>query len=84
MAPLATDNGSLSTGNRAVRLRIEVLDALMREKADSQAEQARLFGISPAHYSRIRAGKRSPTIEIALRMAKAADTTVEALFGRAA
>jgi hypothetical protein len=84
MRSLLENNGSLPAGNgeRRLRLRCEVVDALMPDM--SQAEQARRFNISPAHYSRMRRGQRGAGGVIALHMAQVAGTSVDALFGRAA
>jgi DNA-binding XRE family transcriptional regulator len=83
MAPLATDNVSLSRPK--ARLRVEILDELMRAKgASSYAEQARRFGIDPAFYHHLRTGKKSASVTTALNIAAAANTTVETLWARAA
>jgi hypothetical protein len=64
-----------------VRLRVEVIDALMLAKgATSQAEQARRFELNPGYYHRIRTGQKPVPLSTALRMARVAGTSVEALF----
>jgi len=55
----------------------------MRDKgARTVEEQARRFGIARTHYFNIRAGKVTPTLKTAMKIAGGAGTTVEALFGR--
>jgi DNA-binding XRE family transcriptional regulator len=76
---------SSDTENREVdarvRLRVEVLDALMNVKGiRSVAAQARELGVSRSNLFRLRTGDIEPRLELAMKMARLAGTTVEALF----
>jgi DNA-binding XRE family transcriptional regulator len=65
----------------AVRLRTEVCDALMASKGiTSVAAQASQIGVSRSTLFRLRRGEIEPLLGQAMRMARVAGTTVEALF----
>jgi DNA-binding XRE family transcriptional regulator len=82
MGSMVLTDASLPAANDQVGLRVEVLDALMKAKhCRSQAEHARRFGINSGYYSQIRSGKKTPSLQTALRMASVAGTSVEAIFG---
>ncbi|MEU5938662.1 hypothetical protein ABZ807_05645 [Micromonospora sp. NPDC047548] len=67
----------------AVRLRLEVYDALAKRKGlDTVAKQAERHGIGRTHMSLIRNGHKGAGLALAMRMAADLDTSVEALFGR--
>jgi DNA-binding XRE family transcriptional regulator len=85
MHPSEIPNDASTTTEDRYTLRTEVLDPLMAAKgAKSKAEHARRFGINRTDYWHIRKGRKTPSVEVALAMAREADTTVEVLFGRAA
>lgn len=64
-----------------VRLRTEVCDALMAAKGiTSVVAQATEFGIHRSHLFRLRGGEIEPLLGLAMKMARSAGTTVEALF----
>lgn len=66
-----------------LKLRVNVLDALMAVKGIRTREgQAEAVGISRTHWVKIRSGEVVPNLETAMRVAQAAGTTVEVLFGR--
>jgi DNA-binding XRE family transcriptional regulator len=77
---LPVDNGDEEPARAKIRLRPGVLDGLR----GSQAAQARGFGIDPGYYCRIRHGKRTPTLDAAMRIAAGVGRPIEALFERAA
>lgn len=85
MAATTLVDGPTTRIDAPLRLRCEVIDALMKAKnVKSKAEQARRFGIAVTHWARIRSGEITPTLDTAMRIAAVAETSVEALWGRAA
>lgn len=63
------------------KLRLEVYDALSATRgARTVAAQAEMHGIHRATLFRIRSGERTPSLELAMKMAADLGTTVEALF----
>ncbi|MEU0081404.1 helix-turn-helix transcriptional regulator [Micromonospora tulbaghiae] len=65
------------------RLRVEVYDALAKEKGLTTRElQAARHGIGRPHLSQLRSGRKGAGLALALRMAADLGTTVEALFAR--
>ena len=53
-----------------------------RERAGkTQAEMAREAGISTVAYQLYEYGERSPSVDVALKLARALNSTVEELFG---
>jgi hypothetical protein len=81
MAATATDNGVTATGNGQLRLRTNVLDALMAAKGiRTKVAQAEAFDLERTYWFNIRSGRRTPTLATALRIAQVAGTTVEVLF----
>lgn len=66
-----------------IRLRLEVYDALALQKGKKTVvAQAAMHGVNRSTLFRIRNGERSPSLELAIRMATDLGTTVEALFER--
>lgn len=62
-------------------LRLNVLDALLQHAGfKSQAAVARALGLNRSHWFGIRAGTHEPKISTALRIARLAGTSVEALW----
>ena len=47
----------------------------------TQVQVATAAGISTRYYQNLEAGESAPTVAIALRIAKALETTVEQIFG---
>ena len=47
----------------------------------TQVQVATSAGISTRHYQSLEAGESAPTVAIALKIAKALETTVEQIFG---
>ena len=47
----------------------------------TQVQVAAAAGISTRYYQNLEAGESAPTVAIALRIAKALETTVEQIFG---
>ena len=77
------DAGSLKPD--AVRLRIEVYDALAQQRGlDTVAKQAKRHGIGRTHMSLLRNGHKGAGLALAMRMAADLGTSVEVLFGRPA
>lgn len=84
---LVTQKGDVPTSkdDADVRLRLEVYVALAAKKgAETVVSQAALHGVHRATLFRIRSGERSPSLELAMKMAADLGTTVEALFERRA
>jgi transcriptional regulator with XRE-family HTH domain len=82
-ATVSTDDESVPTDAPPVRLRLTVVDALMAAKGlTSKPEQARAMGIERSYWYDIRAGRSTPSVTTALKIAQATGTSVEALFGR--
>lgn len=68
-----------------IRLRTNIFDALLADiNAGTETERARLFDMDRTTLYRIRKGKVTPTLEVAMRMAERLGTTVEELFEVAA
>jgi DNA-binding XRE family transcriptional regulator len=66
-----------------VRLRVNVLDALMQQQGvQSVAGQAERVGVNRSTLFRLRNGETVPSVDLAMRIAAAAGTTVEVLFER--
>lgn len=81
-ATLKSD-GAVPKDDADIRLRLEVYDALAEKHgADTVVAQAALHGIGRQHMSEIRAGKKRPSLRLAIRMAADLGTTVEALIER--
>lgn len=81
----ATTTGDVATSGDGVelKLRLERLDTLMSAKGiDTKAGQAEAFGLARTYWFNIRAGRRTPTLATAMRIAQVAGTTVEFLFQR--
>lgn len=80
MQSTISDDATSPTTDAPLRLRVEVIDALM---GCSIAEQARRFGINRQHYFDMRKQNDPalPGIAVALRVASVARTSVEALWG---
>ena len=67
-----------------VRLRNDIFDAAMQQRgAKTRGEQARLCDTDRTNLIRIRGGKTSPSLELAMHIAARLDMTVEDLFERA-
>lgn len=82
MEPTPNPDG-MSPKADAVRLRVEVYEALAKAKGlDSRAKQAARHGISAAHMSLIYNGHKGMGLALALRMAADLGTSVEALCAR--
>lgn len=84
MEPTPKDDAPAPDGDGGItRLRIEVYDALAHTKgATTVVAQAALHGIGRQHMFDLRAGRKLPSLPLALRMAGDLTTTVEALFER--
>lgn len=68
-----------------VRLRVDVFDAAMAHRgAEKRGQQARLCAMDRTNLIRIRSGKTSPSLELAMHMAAQLGMRVEDLFERAA
>ena len=77
------DDEALRT-DAVLRLRVEVLDALMAKRGvHSVAGTARAARISRATLFRLRGHKLNASGLVAVRLAEAAGTTIDALFERA-
>lgn len=59
------------------------LRAAREQSGKTQAQVAKETGISELAYQRYEYGKRTPSATTAIRIARALDSTVEALFGAA-
>lgn len=59
------------------------LDAHMRESKLTDAELARRVGVSRPHITKIRNGKRSPSLGVAVRIAEVTRLPVASLAGQA-
>lgn len=55
-----------------------------KAKGLSQAAMANLIGVTPQAYQRYEAGTRTPSVEMAIRVAAALSRPVEELFGELA
>lgn len=85
MSATLKSDGAAPKDDTGPRLRLEVYDALAAKKgAGTVVAQAALHGIGRQHMSEIRAGKKRPSLNLAIRMAADLGTTVEALFERRA
>lgn len=74
-------DGAAVKTDAGLRLRVEVLDALMAKKGiNSVAGTARAAGISVATMFRLRGAKNGANLRTATRLASAAGTSVDALF----
>lgn len=79
------EDAATHEGDATVRLRLEVYDALVETKgASTVVAQAALHGVGRQHMFDIRAGRKLPSIKLAMRMAADLGTSVEALFERRA
>lgn len=54
---------------------------LRRRLGKSQDQMARYVGISVSHWRQIELGGRTPSLELAAKIARAANTTIDDLFG---
>lgn len=75
-------NAAMHEGSSlTAKLRSEVFDALMTTKGlPSLAAQARELGVDRSTLFRVRDGRVAPSASLAMKMAKLAGTSVEALF----
>lgn len=81
---VSSDVASEATDDKP-KLRLNVIDALMRAKGVLTVEaQAEVFDLNRTHWFDIRAGRVTPLLDTAMRVARRADTTVEALWEWAA
>lgn len=81
MTTTHTGDTESRTADPKVRLRTEVVDALMAAKGvTSVVEQSREFGVHRSHLFRVRNGDVQPGLGLAMKMARKSGTTVEALF----
>lgn len=77
------DDGAALKDDASIRLRLEVYDALAKNKGkETVVAQAAMHGIGRQHMSEVRAGRSQPSLALAIRMATDLGTTVEALFER--
>ena len=60
----------------------EILKATRGKMCKTQAQIAKEIGIAEISYRKYEAGMSTKTIQTAIRIARALDTTVEALWGR--
>lgn len=85
MAPTSSPDAATEAADIRPKLRLNVLDALMAAKGIKTVEaQAELFDINRTHWFHIRAGKVVPSLGTGMRVARRAETTVEALWEYAA
>jgi DNA-binding XRE family transcriptional regulator len=64
----------------SIRLRTEIFDALVADLAATEQDRARLFDMDRTTLYRIRTGRVTPTLEVAMRMAARVGKTVNELF----
>lgn len=79
----ATKNSDAMTAqsDAKVRLRLEVYEALAAKRGVGKVvAQAKLHGIGRQHMFDIRAGRKLPSLPLAMRMATDMGTSVDALF----
>lgn len=85
MQATTTGDAATGTGHDGLRLRLDRLDTLMAAKGITTiARQAMEFDLARTYWFNIRAGRRTPTLATAMRIAEVAGTTVEFLFEREA
>ncbi|MEU8186058.1 helix-turn-helix transcriptional regulator [Micromonospora carbonacea] len=69
-----------SAASSPIRLRTDVFDTLIGRLADTERERANALGLDRVTVWRIRRGKVTPTLDVAMRMAEVLGTTVDELF----
>lgn len=80
--PTPTRSGIRATAR--VRLRNDVFDAAMTQRgAETRSQQARLCDTDRTNLIRIRGGKTTPSLELAMHIASQLGMKVEELFERA-
>lgn len=82
MTATTTGNGESTVANGSAVFRVNVLDALMAARGITGEEaKAKAFRLNRTNWWKIRTGRREPKVSTALRIARVAGTTVEALWG---
>jgi hypothetical protein len=85
MAPTALPDTQWESADIRPKLRTNVLDALMAAKGIRTVEaQAEYFELNRTHWFEIRSAKVVPNLGTAMRVARRAETTVEAIWEYAA
>lgn len=75
------DNSQPATANTAYRLRVDIFDALMaRLGVTTISAQADRLHLNRSYWTQLRAGRKYPSLAVAMRVAREAGTTVEHLF----
>ncbi|MFE7868807.1 helix-turn-helix transcriptional regulator [Micromonospora sp. HUAS LYJ1] len=75
-APTRCDSATPSP----IRLRTDRFDQLLASLAETEQDRAQLLGMDRATLWRIRRGRVTPTLDVAMRMAAVCGTTVDELF----
>lgn len=79
-APQATPNRGIRATDR-IRLRADIFDArTLQLNATTEVDRAQLCGVDRTTLYRIRHGKTTPSLELAMDMASRLGVTVEQLF----
>ena len=81
MEPTPKDDAAMPPGDAITRFRLDVYETLAEAKGlTSVVAQAAKHGIGRQHMFDLRAGRKLPSLPLALRMADDLTTTVETLF----
>lgn len=78
-----TDTGDTVTAvpDPPVVFRVDLIDRFM---PTAPREQAVKLGLNRTHWLDLRAGRKTPSLRVALKIARRSGSTVETLFGEAA